>query len=138
MKKLILIVICLISLQLTAQGNLQFNQVKNISFSANVGAYTAVIVGTITVPVNTVWKVEHCSAYWLNGAYRRSISGRPSVYFGENLIISGTSGGTVNQFEDRFPIWLSSGTYDVIISNEYSSAYDYTTTLSAIEFNVVP
>lgn len=45
MKSLVLIAICFFSLQLSAQGNLQFNQVKMISTSE-------------TVPVGKVWKIE--------------------------------------------------------------------------------
>ena len=135
MKKLILIAICFIALQLSAQGNLQFNQVVNNSYTATLGT-TQTTIGTITVPAGKVWKIESANYYFTQGTGNR-IPGRGSgsyiAYIGDNLIWDGTNG---LGHQDFFPIWLPSGTYDV--SSRSPATYLVTVNFSAIEFNVVP
>jgi len=133
MKKLFIILLILFSYQLTkAQGNLQFNAVKNIEMHG--AGYPAGSIGTITVPSGKVWKIE-------------------SVHFssGENVELYGSSGKKYNLFIDKhlvfsnrvtsgailvkLPIWFPSGTFDVVA--ETGSGYSGYAKISAIEFNVV-
>ena len=121
-----------------AQGNLQFNQVIIENLSSTVSSYTTVTATTITVPAGKVWKIEHADL-WFNNSTRQSFSGYYSLYI-DNIILhhSRGSSGSSNQFAENFPVWLPAGTYTVFISNEDSSSHNYSGTINAIEFNVVP
>lgn len=133
MQKLILIAICFVSLQVSAQGNLQFNQVLNNSYSATLQAQT--LLGTVTVPAGKVWKIETATYFFTQAGNR--ITGRGSgayaAFIGDNLIWDGTNS---LGHQDFFPIWLSPGTYSVFA--RCASLYAVTVNFSAIEFNVVP
>ena len=134
MKNILLILAIAFSSASFGQGNLQFNQVVNNSYTATLGT-TRTTIGTITVPAGKVWKIESANYYVTQAGNR--ISGRGSslyiAYIGDNLIWDGTNG---LGHQDFFPIWLPSGTYDV--SSRSSSTYLVTVNFSAIEFNVVP
>jgi len=111
MKKLILIAICFVSLQLSAQGNLQFNQVLLLDASNPANA--------VSVPVGKVWKIESV-ALSNNNAYVQLEIG------GTNFFLANSS----VPFE-HFPYWVPGGTSLGL----YGSAPGK---LSVIEFNVVP
>lgn len=114
-----------------AQGNLQFNQVINVSYSATVplGANN---FGTITVPAGKVWKVERTSFSQDIGAI---LSPRYSasyfVYIGDYLAWNSSS----TYPQKLFPLWLSEGTYSV--DGWCGSAMIYNFSISAIEFNII-
>ena len=133
MKKLFSIAVLLISLSVSAQGNLQFNQVINNSYSATISA--PAIMGTVVVPAGKVWKIESANYFvtQAGGRYPGRGSGNYNAFIGDNLIWDGTNG---LGHQDFFPIWLNPGTYDVIARSP--STYDVTVNFSAIEFNVVP
>jgi len=127
MKKLILIAICFISLQLSAQGNLQFNQVIKVSDTP------------MAVPAGKVWKIESYQQSNVSGT-SNSTNGcdvarvRPyiidgQVYHNIKNIASGNA-GYVYTAENRMPIWLAAGQ---IAATSCPSDF-----LSVIEFNVVP
>ncbi|MFT5859969.1 MAG: hypothetical protein ACI865_002076 [Flavobacteriaceae bacterium] len=94
-------------------------------------------VGTITVPAGKVWKVEHCSAWYMFPPGRRTLADRPSVYIGDIVVLAANGGGNVTNYS-LMPVWLPSGTYNIYVSNEDGTAHVFTTTINAIEFNVVP
>ena len=56
MKKLILVAICFVSIQLSAQGNLQFNQV--LTFEGTILNGTT-LTPEFTPPTGKVWKIEY-------------------------------------------------------------------------------
>lgn len=127
MKKLIFIAVCFISLQLSAQGNLQFNQVIKVSDTP------------MAVPVGKVWKIESYQQSNVSGT-SNSTNGcdvarvRPyiidgQVYHNIKNIASGNA-GYVYTAENRMPIWLAAGQ-----TAATSCPSDF---LSVIEFNVVP
>ena len=67
MKKIIILALLISVCKINAQGNLQFNDVKNIEitgttspFDPNIGVPISTI-GTITVPTGKVWKIESTS-----------------------------------------------------------------------------
>ena len=71
MKKLILIAICFVSLQLSAQGNLQFNQVVNLNYTHTIpSGFSNSTVTNITVPAGKIWKIEYSSLSRNNASYR--------------------------------------------------------------------
>jgi hypothetical protein len=127
MKKLIFIAICFVSLQLSAQGNLQFNQVIKVSDTP------------MAVPAGKVWKIESYQQSNVSGT-SNSTNGcdvarvRPyiidgQVYHNIKNIASGNA-GYVYTAENRMPIWLAAGQ-----TAATSCPSDF---LSIIEFNVVP
>ncbi|MEI8192659.1 MAG: hypothetical protein WCG64_02240 [Flavobacteriia bacterium] len=112
MKKLLLIsLLMLCCQQISAQGNLQFNQA--LLFSG---------VGINTVPAGKVWKVENSGQSYTNGG--------SSAY--SSLVINGinwfpqASGGTL----PSGPIWLPAGAT--------IAGWNATTQYNIIEFNIVP
>ena len=127
MKKLFLIACLFISLGVTAQGNLQFNQVIKVSNTQ------------MTVPAGKVWKIESYLQSNVAGT-SNSTTGcdvtrvRPfiidgQIYHNIKNVASG-SGGYIYTPDNSFPVWLSEGH---TVSTSCVSDF-----LSVIEFNVVP
>lgn len=127
MKKLLFIAICVIALDVTAQGNLQFNQVIKVSDTP------------MAVPVGKVWKIESYQQSVIAGTTNATsgcdvsrvrpylIDGTPYQNIGN--IASGNA-GYVYVAENRLPIWLAAGqTAATACPSDF---------LSIIEFNVVP
>ncbi len=133
MKKIIILALLISVCKINAQGNLQFNDVKNIEitgttspFDPNIGVPISTI-GTITVPTGKVWKIESTSVKENNTS---DISSTPSyVLILNNHRASGNS--------SIFPIWLSAGNYLVKVSGGAASIA-VIASISAIEFNVTP
>ena len=111
MKKLLSIAVLLISLSVSAQGNLQFNQV--LSLDANVAG------NPVTVPAGKVWKIESV-AFSNNNAYFQIQWG------GVNYFVLNNSAPYAN-----LPYWLPSGESVSLVANVNAK-------VSIIEFNVVP
>lgn len=129
MKKLLFIAICVIAFDVTAQGNLQFNQVIKV------------IDANQTVPAGKVWKVESYHQTQIGISTNMPTTGcgdlsRPRPYFVDNVsyhhiqpIGNGTS-SYASSATNEFPLWLASGqTLRSSCPNDF---------LSVIEFNVVP
>ena len=133
MKKIIILALLISVCKINAQGNLQFNDVKNSEitgttspFDPNIGVPISTI-GTITVPTGKVWKIESTSVKENNTS---DISSTPSyVLILNNHRASGNS--------SIFPIWLSAGNYLVKVSGGAASIA-VIASISAIEFNVTP
>lgn len=133
MKKLIFIAICFISLQLFAQGNLQFNQVVLTEFSGNYqNRFTA---GSLTVPANKVWKIEHSGFmnYFNSPPVPVSLSANDHVAIGNQIVYVPASIGSSD-----LPLWLGPGTYTVTGYINSGSLQPCEISISGIEFNVVP
>ena len=132
MKKILLLSACLISLHLSAQGNLQFNRVINHTISGTVGLFAT--IGSVTVPAGKVWKLESANFTFTNAGRNTALSSPAMVaYIGDNLIWDGNnSDGT----KSLFPIWLPAGTFEVKASS--SNAWSMFININAIEFNVIP
>ena len=138
MQRLILILaLIILSFQGQSQGNLQFNQVINLTYSYNFTSTGKPTVGTVTVPTGKVWKIESTSAYMVfTNSFERP-SSYLSVFFGTICIRDNYVGGY--GITSTYPIWLSAGTYDVILTNSYGGNIgNHACTVSIIEFNVVP
>ena len=98
-----------------SQGNLQFNQVLNLSFSAG-GANFA-------VPPGKVWKIETVSLSSYSSYFSLSVAG-------QSIFLKNTHTGYGPVFES-FPFWVAGG-QNVFMSGLNSGV------ASVIEFNVVP
>jgi hypothetical protein len=122
MRNFLFFIFLLSSLNITAQGNLQFNQVLLLSATTNNAAQWS-------VPVGKVWKIEALGAHspytyvYLNN----------QIAFEHNGPVSSTSGGYYRHSASS-PIWLPEGTILGHVSGS-SSAYRW---FSIIEFNIVP
>jgi len=117
MKKLLIIAAFALVGRIVAQGNLQFNQVINMTFAST--NTTPVIV-----PAGKVWKLESCMLNSTGNTYAY-MQYNGTLY---NLRQQQTSTQVVN-----FPFWLASGA-SVIFGAGGAAGGD----LSIIEFNVVP
>lgn len=115
-------------MSVTAQGNLQFNQVINGELTVLVD-YTTTVMGTITVPAGKVWKIESTSQMYDSGTTVYS-DGHP-VFINNHLVWQKNNYYAAEQL----PLWLSAGTYTVKATGSDSAL---TFSYSAIEFNVVP
>lgn len=136
MKKILSIAVLLISLSVSAQGNLQFNQVINLDYSATFTGFGKQNLGSVTIPAGKVWKIESATMYRDNGLYNYAPVVDANLAFDKILVKDNKSNGNVAA--TNYPIWISEGTYPVIMSSNNSSAYTYVCAISIIEFNVVP
>ena len=138
MKKIfITLVLILIVNSIKAQGNLQFNQVKNVEITGTTLPNTTQIgnpistLGSITIPIGKVWKIESVTGI-KNGQESNDI-------FGTHVrVLIGNHKALVSPGDEiiMFPIWLSAGNYPIKAgSNPLDSLI---ISISAIEFNIVP
>ena len=132
MKNILFILAITISSFSFGQGNLQFNQVVNPTYDANVWQ-GIVIAGTLTVPSGKVLKIENCSYINRPGNFQVPAgTGSSRAYVGDNLIY-----GHAN-VNISYPIWIPEGTYDIKMGESFNSTTPMRLVISAIEFNVVP
>lgn len=136
MKKLLFIAICFVSLKLSAQGNLQFNQVTSVTITGNLSAMSS-ITSNITVPAGKVWKIEHGSLIQLTNGQKQPMNATWLTLGIDEFWIQGNNNGT-NM--NSLPLWLTEGAHLLYISNPANAGpyNNVTGTLSIIEFNVVP
>ena len=141
MKKIIILALLISVCKINAQGNLQFNDVKNIEitgttspFDPNIGVPISTI-GTITVPTGKVWKIESTSVKENN---LNSLAGNGSfVLLLNNHVAYSTYQGNSGFPFVFLPIWLSAGSYQVKISSG-APQINTIASISAIEFNITP
>jgi hypothetical protein len=131
---LLLFVFCFSGIQ--AQGNLQFNRVINLKNTANVPLNSTSTIATLNVPTDKVWKIESASIN--SGIAPNSYIFRDKLHlYVDSHLIIGTDPATLTSL-NGCPLWLSSGTYPLIISNMIGSNMPCSTSLSIIEFNITP
>ena len=149
MKKLILISFLFISTVVYSQGNLQFNRVINLEYTQNLNGTNSsasnigeTLLESITIEENKVWKVV--SAAITGGDRYRGDS--PLYPYGNDvgLFINKTkiyqsmsNVATHNQQTIRMPIWISSGTKNIITYMSGTNVDPFTISISIIEFNIV-
>jgi hypothetical protein len=124
MKHLFSILLVAISATTFAQGNLQFNQVINVSGVTPGGN----VFTTVTVPAEKVWKIT--SSSWMSpggGIVAQWLCLGPHSINGS---LSGID-------PSKLPIWLEPGSYDVKWCDPTGNVSGYRYAISAIEFNVV-
>ena len=126
MKHLFTFLLVAVSATSFAQGNLQFNQIVQSDFSGGAN-----VTGTVVVPANKVWKVQHAGA--------KITQTLPSVPNGTSDFISiGNFTVWVPPYRGSadLPLWLGPGSYNV--QGRFNISSPTTLSISAIEFNVVP
>lgn len=148
MKQLILIFFLFISTGIYSQGNLQFNRVINLEYTQNLNGTNSnasntgeTLLESIELEENKVWKVV--SAAITNGDRIRG--GNPLYQNGNEvgLFINKTkiyaSMATNNNIQQNIsmPIWISSGTKNIITYMNGTATDPFTISISIIEFNVV-
>jgi hypothetical protein len=112
--------------KLSAQGNLQFSQVKLIGTT------------TETIPVGKVWKVESFIYSTAIGSVSSSLTQNDNIIVnGQTVTVrsarsgnGGYSAATYHVWEQTLPMWLTEGTTLQASTNVYR--------ISAIEYNVIP
>ena len=134
-KALIILSILLLAIGAKAQGNLQFNAVKRINTSIAASPSSLTTAGTLTVPVNKVWKIESGSISQSTGAFPNG--GYPSsLYIDNQVVYSAVQVNNFNSFSS--PIWLAEGTYSISVYFTAASPASIWIAISAIEFNIIP
>ena len=144
MKQLILISFLFISTGIYSQGNLQFNRVINLEYSQrlsgissnNTGATGENLLESFTLEENKVWKIVSASVSKgdrLRGDSPLSDAGNIRLFINKTLIFRDNSNTRV------WPIWISSGTRNIIAYNPNTNASldPYIISISIIEFNIV-
>ena len=136
-----------------AQGNLQFNQVRKIQWSAATTANNTFyqILGpyVVTVPVGKVLKIESLSVSrvrvpntTLSAAYGLWGNYQASLWLEETCIVTNPGFATNNQDHVANQIiWLPEGNHNFYIGAEATGTatiHNLSAMLTAIEFNVVP
>jgi hypothetical protein len=122
-----------------AQGNLQFNQVKNIGTNASYGVNSGInwlTSPTFTVPSGKVWKVE--------GFYLNTVQAANTLNYitssGSSIIETSLSSNLMGS--NTNVLWLPPGTYAVKTFLNCGGSGSCTgtiyNTVNAIEFNVLP
>lgn len=141
MKKILLITFLFTSLGIYSQGNLQFN--KTIKFSYHPDNYNfngnKIILETITIPANKVWKLTSVGINNWGGVYAEGPPDNPgnevNLFLNDINIYYNLRGDGKVRGPDM-PIWLGPGTYDVIIYKDISST-KVIASFTGIEFNLV-
>jgi len=119
---------------LSSEG-LEFNQVINYSGDGGLSNSTrSEILTSLVVPENKVWKItsvalsRRAGSGFLDNDGLNAQLGNQIIY---SRYISGYSPRTVN-----YPIWISSGTHDLTISDDSQNGLLYRISISAIEYNI--
>jgi hypothetical protein len=126
-----------------AQGNLQFNQVVNYTFSTPFAAGTSRPSETVTITVapGKVLKIESAHLSYQSSSSTTYQVGNSSNPYGHVVL----NGGVIAAFDSGLPlhqgpIWLSAGTHTLIVQGflNSSSQFRWNAFVTGIEFNVVP
>ncbi len=139
----------LLGVKASAQGNLQFNQVINVNLSGviNTGVSGNLLIQTlnVTVPANKVWKIEGATTR-INSSVSSPITGlstanKPYIFLDNNLIgfLNLSTGVLVTSVS--MPFWISSGNHTIQLVADISSSASTQQIygiISALEFNVLP
>jgi hypothetical protein len=140
-----------------AQGNLQFNQVRKITWTqttpvggVNNNRYHLMGPFVVTVPAGKVLKIESMNVSKQRitpmGSYQEALGASsftdpPSLFLEETMVFSSPSAsGTSAQNNLNAAItWLPAGDHNFYIAGFVNSiANTYAALLTSIEFNIVP
>lgn len=143
MKKLLFISFLFVSLGLFSQGNLQFNQVIQLSGTERVTGLTGSVstgwknVSTITIPDGKVWKIESAdmSVWDDNRSFASGGLQKGSIQFGDFVLYKFSGNHYIHQ---KWPIWLKSGSYQLkLVNGESTDSSSLHYQIFALEFNIV-
>ncbi len=149
MKKLLFISFLFVSTVVYSQGNLQFNRVINLEYSqvlngtdgsaSNTGE---TLLESITLEENKVWKVVS-AAITLGDRTRGDnplypVGNAVGLFINKTKIYQSMSSTAANNQQIiRMPIWISSGTKNILTYMTSTSNDPWTISISIIEFNIV-
>ena len=126
---------------LSSEG-LEFNQVINYSNNVIVGDYGE-IIDVLEVPQGKVWKITRVTILGRSGGTLPGVQYRPndvdqiSVELGGiNLFYRPTNSGYSNSSFENYPVWINSGTKDLVVGKYDFISRSFRITLSAIEYNI--
>ncbi|MDX2001885.1 MAG: hypothetical protein SFW35_05620 [Chitinophagales bacterium] len=131
---------------LKAQGDLQFNQVINTTYTMSVTGSSGGNPGfltntyTINVPAGKVWKLESVKVAYAPSNNPTFFNFPAGSSFSHSLSMDG---GVLSTGSDWFegPIWLKEGAHTIYFTGtayNTSIAHIYTAFFSYIEFNITP
>jgi hypothetical protein len=160
MKALRLAALCIPMLflgRIYAQGNLQFNQVRKITWTQttpvggiNSNKYHLMGPFVVTVPVGKVLKIESMNVSKQRispmNSYQEALGATsytdpPSLFLEETMVFSSpsASGSSAQNNLNAAITWLPAGDHNFYIAGYVNSiANTYAALLTGIEFNVVP
>ncbi|MDX2001887.1 MAG: hypothetical protein SFW35_05630 [Chitinophagales bacterium] len=137
-----LLLLMVFGLAVFAQGELQFNQVRNIALSVSGnGATTLTQTQSVTVPSGKVLKVETAyfsySAASTPTAYYALAGGSNYVNLIINDVIVSSTGSTLPSNGGVY--WLPAGTYSFVMQGYINSSGSFIlrSNVSCLEFNVI-
>ncbi len=126
---------------LSSEG-LEFNQVINYSNNVIVGGYGE-IIDVLEVPQGKVWKITRVTILGRSGGTSPGVQYRPndvdqiSVELGGiNLFYRPNNSGYSNSSFENYPVWINSGTKDLVVGQYADGSSSFRITLSAIEYNI--
>jgi len=131
----IVVVIMASTLSVFSQGNnMQFNQVKHLTYSVSVNSGNTgwSDITTVTVPANKVWKIESSSLY---DAGANASTDAISLMLDKQLIFKGSQTGGYSPTSFG-PIWLGAGTYT--LKRHIGLTGTFEAAISILEFNLIP
>jgi len=117
---------------------LEFNQVINYTITTTVNLYGE-IVDNIVIPEGKVWKITSVSLLETSNTYPNrleDVSDVGATLGGIMIFYRPGTGGYSTSSYDNFPIWINSGTKDLVIGRWSSSGPTYRLSISAIEYNI--
>jgi hypothetical protein len=129
----LLVMMLLLGIKASTQGNLQFNQVLTFTGSVGITGPNAVTSPIQTVPAGKVWKIEY-----VGGTASNQSSG--NVRFGIQMN-SGISMVYWHTLVDQniCPIWLkASDNLQFYYHNPGGTAQTCSYIISVVEFNIIP
>jgi hypothetical protein len=139
------VMLILLGVKASAQGNLQFNQVVNFNLTGSTNGQTGTLTIqtiNITVPDNKVWKIESATcriSSTVSPFVGSSTNNNVYILLDNNLIglVNISSSLLTNQL---LPIWIASGNHTIqlmasIIPTSQQQVYGL---VSALEFNILP
>jgi hypothetical protein len=129
-----------INLVFSQNNNLQYNRALFEEFtitvpsnSTNVNIYqNSSFIGNLIVPTGKVWKIETFSSL------------KKTFYDLSTISVEPGPGYIINNFylpASSYPVWLPAGSYQIYLNEHLNGVPQqmfYSSTISGIEFNLVP
>ena len=129
-------------MQISAQGNLQFNRALNETyfFETFNSVSNSEMLNAFTVPSGKVWKLTSISSgqkltaypfpYDVGGLFVYRENGQPNYTF---IKVSNDANYNTTDI-----VWIPEGTYDLSCRGANITSTDYLLHFSGIEFNITP
>lgn len=123
----------------SAEG-LEFNKVINIQVNELATTTYGGPIGSIEIPEGKVWKITRVTiteGFTPSTPYRTQDVSSVGLYLGDILIFYRPStSGYSNSSYDSYPVWINSGTKQLVLGRVQPQGSEYRITISAIEYNI--